>query len=557
MTVHFPRAVPANADGTGTGCGSAGYRRRVSAPTTEPRLGPYRLVERIGEGGMGVVHLAVAPSGSVVAVKALRPWLVGGQDGRARFGREVAALRRVRGPRIAEVIDADIEGDPPYVVTRYVRGPSLDRAVADHGPLRSAALGRLAAGLAEALSSVHDAGVVHRDVKPGNVVLAEGGPVLIDFGLARAFDETRLTATGMVIGTPGYLAPETVDGGKPTPATDVHGWAVTVAFAATGRPPYGTGPDSAVLDRIRRGEHDLAGVPPELATVLHRALAVEPDRRPTVAELRARLADGGGDATAVIMPPPVTAAVPRSATPTRLDLPAAPWIHPQNPMAAPAAKAPEPRGPEPRSPELRAPEPRAPAQPIPAGQFQVLRTWPGRVALGAVALSILMTIGVAPYLGAFVLLVIILVARTAWRTQWRLSERRVGRGVRRGDLWVNAIGTPWDLVVVALPALAQCAWVALGGYAIGAAVATADPNNPRLPYLIGGAITFLLLWFGPGTARFRYGVHVLAAPLDRDRRWAWAVVAVFLVLTWAIVLIWDSYGTSWSPGTGPPNLFGI
>jgi Protein kinase domain len=504
---------------------------------------------------MGVVHLAVSPSGALVAVKALRPWLVGGHDGRARFEREVAALRRVRGPRIAEVIDADVDSDPPYVVTQYVRGPSLDRAVADHGPLRFPALGRLSAGLAEALASVHGAGVVHRDVKPGNVVLAEGGPVLIDFGLARAVDETRLTATGLVIGTPGYLAPETIDGTPASPATDVHGWAATVAFAATGRPPFGTGPDSAVLDRIRRGEHDLAGVPPDLAAILHRALAVEPERRPTVEELQTRLGRAAGDVTAVVLPAGATRAVPRSAPPTQVDV---------APVKAPAAAQPGPAIPDGRrnaAPVAAAKPAPSPAarieEPIPPGRTPALRTWPGRIAVIAMGLAILVTIGLAPYLGAFVLFLVILVARATWRMRWRLNERRVARGLQRHDQWLTAIGTPWDLVVVALPALAQCAWVCLAGYAAGAAVAAGDPNSVRGPYVIGAGVALVLLWFGPGTARFRYGVHVLAAPIDRNRRWAWTVAGVFLVLTWALLLVWAAYGTSWAPGIGPPNLLAV
>ena len=554
----------------------AGYRRLVSAPTVEPRwLGPYRLVEQIGEGGMGVVHLAVAPDGALVAVKALRPWLVGGHDGRARFSREVAALRRVRGPRIAEVVDADVDSDPPYVVTRYIRGPSLDRAVADHGPLRFPALARLSAGLAEALRSVHAVGVVHRDVKPGNVVLADGGPVLIDFGLARAVDETRLTATGLVIGTPGYLAPETINGAPPTPATDVHGWAATLAFAATGRPPFGTGPDAAVLDRIRRGDHDLAGVPAHLAAVLHRALAVEPERRPSVDELDALLGSEHDDATVVIRPAAPTAATPRPPVRTRLDLPevaasAAAEIAPS--VAVPAADSagtvPVPSRPAARTPPtapVRQPaapgaaaKPAGPAEmPLPPGRTRAVRTWPSRVALGTVALAILMTIGLAPYLGMFVTFLLVVVARVAWRMRWRLTERRVARGVQRGDHWVTAAGTPWDLVVVALPAFAQCVWVSLAGYGLGTAVAMGDPNNVRMPYLVGGAAALLLLWFGPGTARFRYGVHVLAAPLDRNPSWAWTVGGVFLALTWTIALIWDSYGTSWAPGVGPPNVLGM
>ena len=505
---------------------------------TEPqRLGPYRLIERIGEGGMGVVHLGISPDGDLVAVKALRPWLVGGHDGRERFGREVAALRRVRGDRVAQVVDADVEGDVPYIVTRYVRAPSLERVVRDHGPLGAAALGRLASGLAEALASVHEAGVIHRDVKPGNVLLADDGPVLIDFGVARAVDETRLTATGLVIGTPGYLAPETVNGQEPSPGTDIHGWAATMAFAATGRPPYGTGPDAVVLDRIRRGDHDLAGIEPRLAALLHRALAVEPERRPLLSELRHRLATPAADATSVALPAGPTAPVPRRAA-TRVDLPPVP-----------------PARSQPARPDLAPAQPVAP--PVPAGQAMPLRELPARLAVGAAGLSILMLIGVAPYVGAFVLFAATVVARAAWRIRWRLRERRLARGARRGDHWIAAIGTPWDLVLVAAPAAAQTAWVGLCGFVVGAAVGLSEQPNLRMPYLAGGAVALLLMWFGPGTARVRHGVRVLAAPLDRDLRWAWSVTGLFLALTWALVLWWDSYGTSWWPGTGIPNPLGL
>ncbi|HEU4491750.1 MAG TPA: serine/threonine-protein kinase [Jiangellales bacterium] len=326
----------------------------MDQPTAPPQLlGSYRLVEPLGEGGMGLVHLAYGSDGRLVAVKVLRPWLVGGRDGRARFEREVAALRRVRGPRVAEVLDADVTADPPYVVTRYVRGPSLDRVVADHGPLRGPALMRVAVGLAEALETVHAAGVVHRDVKPGNVLIADGGPVLIDFGLAHALGDSRLTATGLVIGTPGYLAPETVLGRDPVPGTDVHGWAGTVVFAATGRAPYGSGHEAVVLDRIRRGEYDLAGVEPDLADLLRYALAGDPVERPTVRQLSRALRAVGGPATdpaapaagaalaaaaastGWTAPAAATAALGPAVPPTRVDLPPVP----------PAARAPHAAGP--------------------------------------------------------------------------------------------------------------------------------------------------------------------------------------------------------------------
>src|SRR5579864_337714 len=155
----------------------------AQSPMTD-QLGPYRLLEKIGEGGMGVVHRALDRDGRAVAVKVLRPGIAGDPDARRRLGREFETMRRVRSRFVAEVIDADVTGDTPYVVTRYVAGPSLDQLVSRDGPLRGRALERVAWGLAEGLAAVHEAGVVHRDVKPGNVVMAAGVPVLIDFGIA-------------------------------------------------------------------------------------------------------------------------------------------------------------------------------------------------------------------------------------------------------------------------------------------------------------------------------------------------------------------------------------
>jgi hypothetical protein len=253
------------------------------------RLGPYVLRNRIGEGGMGVVHLASGPEGSIVAIKVLRPSVVGGLDGRQRLAREVATMRRVRGPRVAEVLDADLDGPWPYLVMEYVHGLSLSEAVRRHGTMSGDALCRLAAGLAEALAEVHAAGLVHRDVKPGNVLLAEDGPVLIDFGLARAAEDAALTATGFVLGTPGFMAPETVLGKEPTTATDVHGWGATLVYAAGGVSPYGTGPDAVVLDRIRRGELAVPVLDPRLDALVRAALHPETKHRPTVDALRLAL----------------------------------------------------------------------------------------------------------------------------------------------------------------------------------------------------------------------------------------------------------------------------
>src|SRR5215470_7386774 len=217
---------------------------------TPERLGPYRLLSRLGEGGMGVVYMAADEEGNPVAVKALHPQMAQDEIARRRLAREVETMRRVRSRYVAEVLDADLTGDPPYIVTRYVPGLTLDDVVSSSGPLTGAALARLASGLAEALAAVHAAGVVHRDLKPGNVMISDGQPVVIDFGIAQMPETTRLTMTGMFMGTPGYLAPEVIEGKDSGTASDVHSLGATMAFAASGRPPFGTGPFETIFYRI-------------------------------------------------------------------------------------------------------------------------------------------------------------------------------------------------------------------------------------------------------------------------------------------------------------------
>jgi serine/threonine protein kinase len=254
------------------------------------RIGPYRLIQRLGEGGMGVVHLALDPAGTAVAVKVLRPHIAADPDARRRLAREVATLRRVRHPRVAAVIDADVECEVPYLVTNFVPGKPLDAHVRDHGPLPRGHVARVGSVLAEALRAIHACGIVHRDVKPANVMLLDGDPILIDFGIAHDADESRITHTGLVMGTPGYLSPEIIGGDPVTAATDWWGWGATLAFAATGRPPFGTGPIEVVLDRVRRGQSDIDGVDAGLRATLTAALAVDPARRPTPDRLVAGLA---------------------------------------------------------------------------------------------------------------------------------------------------------------------------------------------------------------------------------------------------------------------------
>ncbi|WP_328854901.1 protein kinase [Microbispora hainanensis] len=251
----------------------------------DDRLGPYRLLRRLGEGGMGVVHLALDPQGRQVAVKVLRSEVAGDDVARRRLSREVETMRRVRGPNIAEVVDADVTGRRPYIVTRYVPGRPLDEIVKNDGPLPLDALLKVAVGVAEALAAVHAAGVIHRDLKPGNVLMLDGQPVLIDFGIAQAVDATRLTQTGMFIGTPGYLAPEIIEGHEAGPQVDVHAWAGTVLYAATGQPPFGKGTLEMIFFNITSGRANVEAAPGPIQPMLRAAFHRDPARRPTAAEL--------------------------------------------------------------------------------------------------------------------------------------------------------------------------------------------------------------------------------------------------------------------------------
>ncbi|MEW9532661.1 serine/threonine-protein kinase [Microbispora sp. NPDC049125] len=252
-------------------------------------LGPYRLVSTLGSGGFGEVHLALDPHGHTVAVKVLHPHVASDAFALTRLAREVETMRRVRGRHVAEVLDASLTGDRPYIVTRYVQGRALSTVLAKDGPARDGDLVRLAAGLAEALESIHAAGVVHRDLKPANVIIADGEPYVIDFGIACALESASVTASGAVVGTPGYLAPEVLEGGDAGPEADVFAWAATVAFASSGRQPYGTGPAAAIAYRVVHREPDLSGVPAWLAPLLERCLRTDPAARPAADELTGRL----------------------------------------------------------------------------------------------------------------------------------------------------------------------------------------------------------------------------------------------------------------------------
>ncbi|GAA0990402.1 hypothetical protein GCM10009555_076050 [Acrocarpospora macrocephala] len=253
------------------------------------RVGPYALLERLGRGGMGEVYLAATRRGEQVALKMLRDPIEDDAEARLRLDREVRALRRVESPYVAQVLDADLSGDRPYLVMEHIKGETLLDAVRRRGPLAQAELVMVAQGLATALAIIHAAGVVHRDLKPANVLIGEEGPVLIDFGIAQVMDATRVTRTGTFLGTPGYAAPELFADEVVGEPADVHAWAATVAFAATGRPTFGRGTVESQMYAILHGQADLKGVPAALLPLVRAALNREPAKRPTAALLADRL----------------------------------------------------------------------------------------------------------------------------------------------------------------------------------------------------------------------------------------------------------------------------
>ncbi|KUM79468.1 serine/threonine-protein kinase [Streptomyces curacoi] len=261
----------------------------------DPQLiGAYRLLARLGAGGMGDVFLARSDRGRTVAVKLVRRELAAQEEFRARFRQEVQAARRVGGFWTAPVLDADTEAEVPWVATGYVAGPSLQQVVGhDHGALPERSVRILAAGLAHALKDIHAAGIVHRDLKPSNVLVTIDGPRVIDFGIARALEtvgESGLTRTGALVGSPGFMAPEQVRGDRITPACDVFCLGSVLAYAATGKLPFGSLDSGAhaVMFRIAQEEPDLAGMPEGIAELVHDCLRKDPGARPTLDRILAR-----------------------------------------------------------------------------------------------------------------------------------------------------------------------------------------------------------------------------------------------------------------------------
>ncbi|MFC8850584.1 MULTISPECIES: protein kinase [unclassified Micromonospora] len=309
-------------------------------PRDPDRAGPYELLGRLGSGGQGVVYLGRDRQGRLVAVKMLDLSVPPDPRARSRFAKEIDAARRVAPFCTAQILFADVDDDPPYVVSEYIEGPTLHRYVHERGPVADNVLHRLAVGTATALAAIHQADVVHCDLKPDNVVLGTDGPRVIDFGIARALDVTG-TVTGRIMGTAPYMAPERFRDDEVGPASDVFAWAATIAYAATGRPPFGTGTAAAVMHRVLHDPPDLTGLSGPLAELVGQCLDKDHRARPPADEILLRLL---GHSPRGGAPVPIRAAlqqgtdaaatqpVPRQPAPPH---PAAHW-----PMPAPTAHQP-------------------------------------------------------------------------------------------------------------------------------------------------------------------------------------------------------------------------
>ncbi|MFJ8771068.1 outer membrane protein assembly factor BamB family protein [Streptomyces microflavus] len=339
------------------------------------RIGPFEVLGRLGAGGMGLVYLARSASGRRVAIKTVRTELAEDQLFRVRFTREVEAARAVSGFYTAAVVDADPRAAVPWLATAYVPAPSLEEIVNECGPMPTQAVRWLAAGIAEALQSIHGAGLVHRDMKPSNVLVVEDGPRVIDFGIASGVSNTRLTMTNVAVGTPAYMSPEQArDSRSVTGASDVFSLGSTLVFAATGHAPFhGANPVETVFMLLREGP-DTEGLPDDLRPLIESCMQMDPTQRPSPADLQAQLAphlfasgsDDSGTASAWL-PSLATAMIERRRGGGRTAPPAAPSAPPPRPPQPPRApdRAPD-RGPDWRSGgDLRSPSPLSSSPPAP------------------------------------------------------------------------------------------------------------------------------------------------------------------------------------------------
>jgi serine/threonine protein kinase len=350
-------------------------------PGDPASLGQYEVVGKLGAGGQGAVYLGRSPSGAYVAIKLLHDQMNSDSSARTRFAREVEAAQKVSPFCTAQVLDYDLHGRPPYIISEFIDGPPLYDVVLQEGSFHGTSLERLAIGTATALAAIHEAGIVHRDFKPNNVLLASDGPRVVDFGIARSVNsqQSSVTATGMVVGTPGYLAPEQLTGEPLTPAVDIFAWGATMVFAATGHSPFEAETLPVIINRILNEEPDLSRLTGTMRELVGAALEKDPRRRPAAHQLLLRLLgqvgatpspsadredllDKGTQIAAELPPPPpiVSTPPPPPLTPNPMNpmTPNPPLMMPGPATPNPPMMMPGPQTPPPWQQRTAAPPPR-------------------------------------------------------------------------------------------------------------------------------------------------------------------------------------------------------
>ena len=514
---------------------TAGLRRDDEASPVVPEqdewIGPYRLIEQLGEGGMGVVHLALAPSGRAVAIKVLRAHIAHDHEARSRLAREVQTLARVQDARVAAVLDADTEGLRPYIVTRYIPGPALDRVVSEDGPLQGEALLRLGRGLTGALHAIHAAGVIHRDLKPANVLLLDGDPVVIDFGIAHVADDIRLTMTGLVMGTPGYLSPEVVEGDRsPRPRTGGAG------------PPRWPSPHPV----FRRSD--------EGRWVWCSTVSVV-GRRTCRAWMRGwrrccgrpchRWQTSGRTPMRSSMPWTGMPLARRRPSPSPSTTPCpSPQRQPPGPSATQALDQQDVGAEDRETFEDAQSDPEQdsdwwagwqtePGQPDP----RIGR--PARIGtLLALMVGALGTAAVWPVVAVGLIILWFWCARFADRSVTSLVVRRHESGRRRRDVPIAVVASPWHVIssavatVIALllPATIAIASTFSAALAV-AAISGGDPQPARsLPLVAGGFLGLMMGWWGPGGASLRRGSRSLVRGVAPGKTTTEVVVTILILL---------------------------
>ncbi|MEY9929809.1 serine/threonine protein kinase [Catenulispora sp. GP43] len=427
----------------------------------DPRtMGEYRLLARLGDGGMGTVYLGRTPGGRNVAVKLIRREYAADQEFRRRFRQEVAAARRVSGRWTPPVLDADTEGSQPWVATAYVPGPDLSQAVRQFGPLPTSTVCALGVGLAEGLLAVHGAGLVHRDLKPSNVLLSVDGPRMIDFGIARALDgsATALTQTGSVIGSPGYMAPEQASGQPAGPPSDVFSLGAVLATAATGRSPFGqTGDPVAAMYKVLHDQPDLDGLPDPLHEAVEACLQKDPARRPSPQQVRDLLHSGSPVTVGQPgwLPPAISDSVARLATEL---------LHLE-------------------TPEIQAPPPPAPTSPPP---------WPTMTATrlgspGVTAVPAAPVVSQRPrrsgLLAATILVIAVAMAGTAWAVLGDRSHQNTAGNTQLGAIPSTPAGAGPGAAAGNVPTTSAAVG---GGGSAGTATPAGTPGSGSVPAAILG-----------------------------------------------------------------------